>query len=274
MSVKCLGTNIVAHLWSSMKQSSSWSPRRSGPDGSSEIKQTRATKEEKFETSRKTSTTEKRGRRPSNLLRCSLPGSAGTKRATGGRIGAILVPMAPFLAPPLKCCSAMCTALMFALYPTCKAIIIHASWQSRAWSLLHLQLLALGYDITVRLISSRLHIAACVSLSLPSSSSVQTERRVWIQPGFDDLKSRSPLSLRDTSVALITVDKKNQKKKNLRWCFRSLLRANIVISESLSKKNNLERNLANEGDVIIKVQWRHELCFQKPSKADNSILLY
>lgn len=52
----------------------------------------------------------------------------------------------------------MCTALMFALYPTCKAIIIHASWQSQAPSLLHLQLFALGYDMTVRLISPLLHI--------------------------------------------------------------------------------------------------------------------
>lgn len=39
----------------------------------------------------------------------------------------------PPLSPqPLKSCAAMCTALMFALYPPCKAIIIHASWQSQA----------------------------------------------------------------------------------------------------------------------------------------------
>lgn len=60
----------------------------------------------------------------------------------------------------------MCMALMFALYPTCKAIIIHASWQSQAPSLLHLQLLALGDDMTVRLISPLLHITPCVSLSV------------------------------------------------------------------------------------------------------------
>lgn len=60
----------------------------------------------------------------------------------------------------------MCMALMFALYPTCKAIIIHASWQSQGPSLLHLQLLALGDDMTVRLISPLLHITPCVSLSV------------------------------------------------------------------------------------------------------------
>ncbi len=87
----------------------------------------------------------------------------------GEPLGAILGPSSlpwPLFSPqPLKSCTAMCMALMFALYPTCKAIIIHASWQSQALSLLHLQLFALGYDMTVRLISSLLHIAPCVSLS-------------------------------------------------------------------------------------------------------------
>lgn len=88
----------------------------------------------------------------------------------GEPLGAILgpssLPWPPFSPQPLKSCTAMCMALMFALYPTCKAIIIHASWQSQALSLLHLQLFALGYDMTVRLISSLLHIAPCVSLFL------------------------------------------------------------------------------------------------------------
>lgn len=79
--------------------------------------------------------------------------------------GHLSLPWPPFSPQPLKSCTAMCMALMFALYPTCKAIIIHASWQSQALSLLHLQLFALGYDMTVRLISSLLHIAPCVSLS-------------------------------------------------------------------------------------------------------------
>lgn len=57
---------------------------------------------------------------------------------------------------PLKCgAAALCVALMFALYPTCTAIIIRASWQSRRPSLLHLQLVASGpwHDSTVDLSS-------------------------------------------------------------------------------------------------------------------------
>lgn len=49
----------------------------------------------------------------------------------GEPLGAILgpssLPWPPFSPQPLKSCTAMCMALMFALYPTCKAIIIHAS---------------------------------------------------------------------------------------------------------------------------------------------------
>lgn len=87
--------------------------------------------------------------------------------------GHLSLPWPPFLSPqPLKSCTAMCMALMFALYPTCKAIIIHASWQSRALSLLHLQLFALGDDMTARLISSLLHIAPCVSPPLSAFSAL------------------------------------------------------------------------------------------------------
>lgn len=56
----------------------------------------------------------------------------------GAILGPSLLPWPPFSPQPLKSCTAMCMALMFALYPTCKAIIIHASWQSQALSLLHL----------------------------------------------------------------------------------------------------------------------------------------
>lgn len=93
----------------------------------------------------------------------------------------------------------MYMALMFALYPTCKAIIIHPSWQSQALSLLHLQLFALGYDMTVRLISSLLHIAPHVSVFC----SFKTMHYAWIQLQFDELENILPLSLLDTSAALI-----------------------------------------------------------------------
>lgn len=119
-------------------------------------------------------------------------------------LGAMLGPSSPpcllLLPLPLKSCTEMYTALMFALYPTCKAIISHPSWQSQALSLLHLQLFALGYDMTVRLISSLLHIAPCVS---PFFFSSQTTLCAWIQPWFDKLENILPLSPCDTSAALI-----------------------------------------------------------------------
>lgn len=67
---------------------------------------------------------------------------------------------------PLKSCTEMRLALMFALYPTCKAIIIHASWQSQAQSLLHLQLFALGYDMTTVDLFSFTYRSLCLSFSL------------------------------------------------------------------------------------------------------------
>lgn len=144
----------------------------------------------------------------------------------GEPLGAILgpssLPWPPFSPQPLKSCTAMCTALMFALYPTCKAIIIHASWQSQALSLLHLQLFALGYDMTVRLISPLLHIAPCVSLPLCFSAL----RLCTVFESHSDLTTWKVFYLSspcDTSVALmrLAVSPDNSRcgrAKNAHWC--------------------------------------------------------
>lgn len=96
-------------------------------------------------------------------------------------------------------------ALMFALYPTCKAIIIYASWQSQASSLLHLLLFAFGYDMTVRLISSLLHIPLPLSLhQLLSHNTLRVWFQLWSN-NSEALENLLPLSLcdaRDTSFGL------------------------------------------------------------------------
>lgn len=168
---------------------------------------------------------------PSNLLCSQLPAPAIRRGATGGHIGAIFRSHGPLFSPqPLKSCTAMCMALMFALYPTCKAIIIHASWQSQALSLLHLQLFALGYDMTVRLISSLLHIAPRVSLSFcfsalrlcttfESNSDLTTwkifylSKPVWHLCRFDAFGS-SP----DNSRYSRRGGEAKKKNKNVDWC--------------------------------------------------------
>lgn len=93
----------------------------------------------------------------------------------------------------------MCMALMFALYPTCKAIIIHASWQSQALSLLHLQLFALGYDMTTVDLFSFTYRSLSPSFSVFLYSRLY---RIWILL-FDNLENLLPLSLCDTSASLI-----------------------------------------------------------------------
>lgn len=110
--------------------------------------------------------------------------------SAGEPLGAILAPVSlpwpPFSPQPLKSCTAMCMALMFALYPTCKAIIIHASWQSQP-RLCYICSSSPWATTWLRLISPLLHIAPRVSLSLRFSL-LQTLYHVWVWLWFDDLE--------------------------------------------------------------------------------------
>lgn len=61
------------------------------------------------------------------LGRCRLLCSRLPAPAEGKALGAVVGRPRSHGSLPLKWCAAMCAALMFALYPPCKAIIIHAS---------------------------------------------------------------------------------------------------------------------------------------------------
>lgn len=124
-----------------------------------------------------------------------------------------------FLPLPLKSCTEMYMALMFALYPTCKAIIIHPSWQSQALSLLHLQLFALGYDMTVWLISSLLHIAPRVSLFfLLSDHALRSNPTLVWRTG--EYFTSSPVwhLCRFDLLGAFEGNSRNSRAKNECWC--------------------------------------------------------
>lgn len=141
---------------------------------------------------------------PSNLLCSQLPAPAIWGGATGGHIGAIFAPMAPFLAPAFKVLHCDVHGLDVCLVPymqsyhyPCLLTIAGPVFVTSA-----ALCLGLWHDCTVDLFSFT-YRSLCLSLSL-CFASAQNVYHVWLWLWFDDLENLLPLSLCDTSAALIS----------------------------------------------------------------------
>lgn len=102
---------------------------------------------------------------PSNLLCSQLPAPAISRGATGGHTGTSFTPLAPFLATAFKVLHCDVHGLDVCLVPYMQSYHYPCLLTIAAPSLLHLQLFALGYDMTTVDLSSFTYRSPCLSFS-------------------------------------------------------------------------------------------------------------